>query len=958
MLSWIKKTAFWVLGVAAVCIALGWLVLVAPFFADFRRTFVQDLLSQQIGQPLIIETDVRVFVAPTTHVTVSDVAIPSETIDGLNLAELNLLEFDLDLISVIRGRGPGIDNIKINGLAVNMITRSDGVRSWSQSAQPSPASDEPAPLTVDEQYGIIAFLSNKTVDVSSVTWRTEHNTTGFEFLYALETAQLEQLEGGAAVALFSRGTVNDQPIEIEGYYPEGAPFTTSVSLGDIQLTFDGNRLPEDAGGGIAGDLTLDTGEIGDILEVLKLKRSLEGSARLTARLVRQGTGLAVEDFRTVADFPNGPAVTVEGSAEDLFRALDFDVRINAQFFPEGRLPRRATELSELELVSVDTYVVSEGEKIEVKEILLKTNLFEAGLNEIGPISIGRVLRTENGTLAMEDIEVQTGPKGSPYLIATGHIEDLLELKDLDFTGRLNAPANLVMPEFRNDIVQAFGGIVAEFGISDESGQLSLKKLEARSENTDLWTMRANASARSFTSVDDVDFELDLDVPDGGAFLEALDLEKVDIGPVGFFASAVGKDKAVETRFSLNAGESNIDTDLNTAVDKDGRPTVRGRIHSKLLNMNDLDKTGEAVVQLMSLDNKNADAASAQDGSANGKPGREVQPLVLEGGEDTTEPELPKKAEDGRTVQPLVLEQPAADLAKKNAVSENGGRTVQPLVLKDQPADGSPLDLLNPAKVGRDLDLEIGIEVEKIVGQAGVSKISSKLMSKNGKADLGPLEFNYGGGYFRIGAAVDFIEAPQLAHVFGATSGWDFGEILEEVGAGIKAYGKLRADFDLTGNHSSARSFVDSMYGSVTVSMVNGKIASSLLELAGLGLFPWLFSKERQQGYTDIVCFVAPLRINSGKVTSNAIVVETKSVQLVAAGSVDWRKDQIAIRAEPRPVGRPLARTAWPFEVKGRLSNPDFKIGGRSRQKSESTAPKPAQTPGTRKPCKPDILQTQ
>ena len=50
--------------------------------------------------------------------------------------------------------------------------------------------------------------------------------------------------------------------------------------------------------------------------------------------------------------------------------------------------------------------------------------------------------------------------------------------------------------------------------------------------------------------------------------------------------------------------------------------------------------------------------------------------------------------------------------------------------------------------------------------------------------------------------------------------------------------------------------------------------------------------------------MAPLQISAGKITSNAVVVETKSVQLVAAGGVDWKNDAIALRAEPRPVGRP------------------------------------------------------
>ena len=127
-------------------------------------------------------------------------------------------------------------------------------------------------------------------------------------------------------------------------------------------------------------------------------------------------------------------------------------------------------------------------------------------------------------------------------------------------------------------------------------------------------------------------------------------------------------------------------------------------------------------------------------------------------------------------------------------------------------------------------------------------------------------------------------------------------------------------------------------------------------LAGLGVLPWLFSPELQKGYTDIVCIVAPMRISGGKVTSHRIVAETGAVQLVAAGEINWRRGSISLRAEPRPVGKPLHRSAWPVVVSGALSDPKFQIqaGGTAARQDRARF----QIIPDRKPCVPDVLQVE
>jgi uncharacterized protein involved in outer membrane biogenesis len=288
------------------------------------------------------------------------------------------------------------------------------------------------------------------------------------------------------------------------------------------------------------------------------------------------------------------------------------------------------------------------------------------------------------------------------------------------------------------------------------------------------------------------------------------------------------------------------------------------------------------------------------------------------------------------------------------IEDTGELEVQPLVLPEE--EGKPTDLVDLEDLLLDTDLRVSIDIDEIVGQEGVSSLSSEFSSKDGKASIGPVEATYGGGYFKVAAEMDLVETPELVSVSGATSGWDFGKILDSVGLGIDAHGKLRGSFDVTGNRRSISAFINSMYGSASISMSEGDVATSLLELAGLGIFPWLVSEEFKQGYTDIVCVVAPIKINAGNVTFDSLVAETASVQLVARGGLDWKEDSIALRAEPRRVGDPLSRSAWPFEVSGKLSEPKFKLDvGGSRSKRADGAD---EMPVDRKPCTPDLRQLE
>lgn len=921
-------------GLLVLAVALVWLVLSSPLFNGLRRSLVEDALSNEIGQPFVIRDDVHVRLGRIARVYVAGVEIPSQSIEGLNLAELKRLELDVDLVSLARG-ALEIDNLTIDGLSVNMTTAQDGTTSWTPTTRiNSKAKTKASPATSSAQVdngggGILGFLNDKTASFSQIGLNIDNQNSGFLFDFDLSSLLLEQLENGQLVSLTSKGSVNGEAFSIGGTFPRGKPFATQVIFGGSRLDFDGQPLSAAQGGGFTGTLIVDTGEIGEVLDILRLERVLEGRGHLSADILQQVGIVKIDDINTEVSFADGALFTMNGRVENLLNTTGVDIQVEARLHPKGQPPAHAQDLKNLKLTGISASIISQGQALKFEELSFLTNAFDQGLKQVGPIRIGEVRRTPDGKLNLLDIFLQMGPLDAPYVVARGELKDALQLKGLEIAGKISGPASLLFHELPKEKVKAFGRLSADFAVSDASGNLGLVSLDAYSEDTALWSLKAHSAVPNVTTLTDLAFRLDLDIADGAEFLAALDLEPVDVGAVGLTATAEGHEENFATTVSMAVGKSQLSLAFDTVV-SDGNSVVRGAVESAGLKIKDLQNGAATALALVSL---------SKQAGAKGKSTRDA-------------PVDASVVGDGKVEEPLVLGAPETKAGQTRPGSDD--KPEEPLVLPV--AQDKPADLVHPAEMLANLDLEIGIEIKEISGPRGKTTVSSELEIKDAKARFGPLEFSYGGGYFNLNAAMDLIGAPDILTVSGATSGWDLGEILKTAGIDMDAHGKLRAQFNLAGNRKSAKAFVNSLNGSATISMKSGTVASALLELAGLGVFPWLFSAERNQGYTDIVCVAAPLRIQAGKVSSNSIVLETKSVQMVVAGALDWRKDTISIRAEPRPVGRPLARSAWPFSVTGALSKPDFnlQVGG-SRVKRKDGA---SQSPAKRKPCTPDIRQLE
>ncbi|WP_284487206.1 AsmA family protein [Sedimentitalea xiamensis] len=895
-------------------------------------------MTDLLGQTVAIEGDVRLLFAPRLAVVATDLRLPAQDFPDLDLAKLDFSRFSISPRHLLSG-GIHLPEIEARGLDVLLLRGEDGSTTWVEAGRN--VTKDSSDVSLSGQPDIIAFLGEREIAFEDMRVHAENRLTGFEFDFDLESLAIDQVVSGEAVTaqVRSGGTINGRPIAFSGDFPNGAPFAARGHMGALTFAVEGQRPPAAPRGDFDGRLSLQTPDLQDLLDLLRLDGEIKGGAEAKAAVTRRSRHIDLDEIDLRARGEGGATVRLTGRFADVRSARDFDLSLLVDLVGDKTPLPPAIFLKDMRVETAEIRVLARGGDIEVDRFALRTNAFDEEIRDIGPFRVATVTRSEDGQLKLDGVTLSIGPRDAPYLLARGSIGNLLTFGDYRLSGELDLPADRVLLTLRPEDAARFGRLTGQMRLLESNGEPNLQLFELRSQDTDLWSAEFQVESADLEDLDRLTLRASIQTRDGRSLLEALRLEPVDIGRMGYDVTATRQANHVDTRAVLTAGQSVIETGMSLRIPGSG-PVLRGTIRSDDVRIEDVRSTILALIQLarvksVYIDSRTDALAGPDDG---------FQPLVLPSESEAGPPE-----EDLSEFQPLVLPQP--DLAPDTPEDLSD---FQPLVLSDGPADLAIADILDPEQFARLIDAEIDIDIARIRGQAGLSRLKSQAEMKSGKLRLGPVRLAYGKGFVDMTATMDAIGAPHRLRVTGRTDGWDFGEILMAGGVDLGAGGTINGRFDLTGRNASAEAFLRSMSGKATIDMTNGHISTGLIELAGLGVLPWLFSQERQRGYADIVCLKADLDIANGRIETRQSVLETRRVQLVGSGTIDVRNDRILFSAEPRPVAQPLSRSAWPFVVSGSLRSPKISVA----QRKSRRALVPLAIPDARKPCVPDISQLQ
>ena len=863
---------------AITIIVILWVVLESGAFSDKRREIISEKLSDEIGRNVQVTGDARMRLGRTTKVWVENVVVPSPDVSKADILQVDKVRFDLDTSELFQRRIDW-DNLVLLGAHFAFVKDLDDGTNWKREAVPN----SPSGTGAKTHKGPLELLRDRNVEITDSSLTLDFQDSGFSFSFDLDGFQIEQEEEGRLTLVDGNGTLNGKDFGVKGTFPAESAFNANLQVGSTASKISGTPLAGSGGEEFEASLTTKLESIGDFQEAIGLKRTSEGQGSLQADLKGSAGQIAMQALEISLDDEDGRQLRINGGIDNLLRLQGADLTVSVTYQNPVALFQPGQRLFEVSLEQISAEISGEPTKFELRNIAVRTNAFNPKLKKIGPMKVGRLFLTKEGELRLSGIQLTAGTPEDPYLTVDGEIGDALELKKIDLKAHLNIEATEFLPFISFENETALGRVIGDLLVSDETGSLSLDNLTLHTAETDLWDASVSVAISDLKRLGDVNTDIALALKKPATLMNLLGLKTSVTDPVSVKWST---QKAGEEQLEMNALLKFARTDVEAKMSagfQGSTPTLDGDILGNSVHISD-------IRSLAGLGKSLAGLVEAQ------TPKRTAKPLVIK-----------------REAKPLVIE-----------------REAKPLVLEN-PKDELTLDrLVNDAKV------QIGIKIGKVFDLPAVHKVNAVLKIDGGSARLEPVDVSVVGGTATAAVSSNLQKNPSRLSATGQLRGVGLKTLMKLANSDLDAQGSISGPFSLSFDIKQSSNLLRSTSGTTRLELKDGRVATSLLNLAGLGVIPWLFSRERQAGYTDITCAIVPLAFSRGVVSLDGTIIDTPSVQVLVNGQINLLNETLYIRAIPRPLNRADARSPFPVTISGPLSSPNVSIvrGEDSRRGSE------------------------
>lgn len=887
-MRYVVKGFIFVCVFALVAVIAAWLFLSSSLFSSVRTGFVENLISNKLGQDVVIEDEVRVGLGRHLRVSATGLVLPGSSNFDTDLAEIDKLEFEISTRD-LWNRKLSVSNLVVAGVHLNLITTNEGETSWQSVSSVEIETEKPSK---SPKLVVTDILTDRRIDLTDVSVLYQSDLNGLDLDLQLPELMLLQVDETEIASAVGSGTLNGEAFELKGEFPAKDPF--KVMMDFEQIAIAAVQVPQTSG--LEVKTTVEIAELGQLLDVLKLNRVLEGSGSIGATFKTADSVARIDDLNVLAELKSGQSLELTGQIGELGNPADVSLTTRIRLYPEDAEPAPAESRYDLKLIAVDMVMDSKPGQVPQRQMVIKTNGFTLDTSGEGPppIKFSEISRTPEGTLRVGNVNLRIGNPADPFVILNGSVNDALQLQDVSAEGLLDIPAaSLISPELLGPDDQ-LGRFTGDFHLDGDINQLSLTNLDGQTSETEVWNLEVHGTVKNVLKFEDLDLTIDVGVPSGADLLKALSLEPIDTGAarLGIELVSEGTDWNAKAEIEVADSVLQVKADLDDATTD---PVLHGSVESDLIKIDQIRSIVLATAQLRKLGSADVDSEQSEDTDS---------------------------AEEGSEPSPL-----------RDVTLKPIGRSI----------------LLSG------MNMDVDVDLRHIEGAKGISSLQTELKLNKNELSAGPLKFEYGGGSFDVSGKMDLSNEAHLLTLTGKAGGWQLDDILHNLNFQKGASGTIYADFSVTGGTDSAKHFVSSMNGNATVSMRDGSIETQLLDLAGLGVLPWVFSKEKQK-VAPIVCLRAPLSISNGNISTKQTTLETNQVQVVVFGDVNLTNKALDLNLQPRKIGEPLSRSPWPVTVKGPLPKPKVKVkDGPKRLKRSDGAD---QMPAERKLCIPDILQLQ
>ncbi|MGI9482057.1 MAG: AsmA family protein [Hyphomicrobiales bacterium] len=817
-----------------------------PVFEDWRRAKAEAVLEAVLEREVFVSGTVTVDPHWDTNVQITDIAIKDASWTASDYVQkIGRVEFSTPTMPLIFGGPAELTGLVFEEGRISVEVDSEG---RSNVTRASDVEDLPEPL-----QALTDFLRSRLAwdfSVRDMRFNYRNISNGWSTESQVETLSLKKSVDGKRLDIEGRGTFNGSPVRFVAQLdtpdtntdkPAPSAFNLQYSVPGISAEVVGkiDLAPDIAS--IQATLEVISSSIGDFLETLEIERSVEGNGTFSGQLQGPLDQLALTGSEARFDIKTGESLEIKGDVGNLATgdglALSFSGKIPE---PERTDSSRGT-LFNLSVTGFSGEIAGQAGNVIVKDFHLETNAFDADLQEIGPISVDKVVRDEAGRIGLEGVTVLAGPKGNPTVEVKGTITNALQLEGFSFTGRLDMPTATVLGFERDEATAGLGALQGRISFSDADGEFGIEELSARVADSSFIKLDVDLAIDDLSNLDDIAFQIGLDIPNFQKFASVLGVKVKKTGPVKFDGRIAGSVNSLSGEGSALIGKTKVDGKLKGQYSE-----------------NDIKLTGSLSTPMLHI----------------------------------------------------------SDIRNVNDVREL-------FEARAKEAVGDKLDL---DKVKASFNVDMRLKATKIAGAGKrASNIDARFRYNDQVVRLEPLKVRYLGGQISTSVNINLKNKAPRITAKGSMSNWKIGDTLSQLGAGGTLTGTVRLNYSLNTAGSTVLGMLKSLNGRASVYLRNGTVGSTLVDLSGLSVPSWLFSRSRREGFTRLVCLVAPLTFKNGRGTVNPLVLETENVQIVGGGSFDFRKDSILIRATPRAKKRQIAAVATPFRITGQLTSPTFRL---------------------------------
>ncbi len=575
---------------AIVIVGTGFAFLHLPALEDARSRIAANLLSSYLGEAVVVHGGVDVTLGRTIDVAVQGVGpavIASEA--PAPTAPVGTIRMSFSLDAALRGR---LDLTALDLSSVRVII---------DAAAAGPSQETLGRSVSSAVEGVLSSPMVRNLKLEDVQILRINDPAGWNGTLFFDTVTSRETDRASAVSVQAKGSLHGQAFTLSGNLPDLSPavgaerdndMSLKLAFKGIEASLDG-RLAQDVGGlTLAARLDVTSPSLGDVQDVLKLTRVVEGTGTLGMALDGALAKLALGSAKLRIETAYGRVYEADGGVADVWAVDGIDVGFAATLVPPGA----AKDKSRFDLAprSIKGRVLSKNGGFEIEEVIVETGLASVELEKVGPIQIGEIARDEKGRLRFEDIRLVQGDPKDPILDLTGNLNDALELRDFSLEGSFRLGMAVLLTGRRD--ATGVGALRGKAAISDASGHLRLEKLDAKLEGSDLMSL----SLRLADGSDDDRVRLKFDVPDLAPLASALGHDASAGIQIAFDGGMGAADGAATVRGSGRVGKTELEGRLRIAAPK-GKPEITGKISSKDLHLDSFGAARE-VAELLSEQN--------------------------------------------------------------------------------------------------------------------------------------------------------------------------------------------------------------------------------------------------------------------------------------------------------------------------------------------------------------------